>query len=490
MRIALAHYHLKTGGVTTVLRQQIEAIKNDCEILVLTGELPDSPFPADIKHIPGLAYYGRSSKKIFTPKEVAESIIKAIHSKWKQGCDILHVHNPLLAKNKNFLKILQELRKRKIRLFLQIHDFAEDGRPLSYFDEDEYVPDCHYGVINSRDYNILLKAGLKKEGLHKIFNTIKPFELTPPPFSPRGETPSFIPLRGESKGGVTPGFALYPIRAIRRKNIGEAILLSLFFKNHLALFITQPPNSPIDIISYKGWKRFAKENGLDVVFEAGLKYDFEKLVLAARFLITTSITEGFGFSFLEPWTARKILCGRKLPDICYDFQQNGIKLDHLYTKLLVPVKWIDKKELYERWRSSVLKACSLFNYKIDNKNIEKGFSEITKNNNIDFGLLNESFQKQIIACILSDKKNANRLRSLNPYLSHIGEIKNQEDLIQNNMKAVLKCYNNKIYKKKLFEIYSNVCKNPVRQRIDKKILLSEFLNLQKFSLLKWGDYVE
>ena len=489
MKIALAHYHLKTGGVTTVLRQQIEAIKNDCEILVLTGELPDSPFPVDTKHIPGLAYYGRSSKKVFTPKKVAESIIKAIHSKWKEGCDILHVHNPLLAKNKNFLKILQELRKRKIRLFLQIHDFAEDGRPLSYFDEDEYVSDCHYGVINSRDYNILLKAGLKKEGLHKIFNTVKPFELTPPPFPPRGGTPTFIPHRGGNEGGVTPRFALYPIRAIRRKNIGEAILLSLFFKNHLALFITQPPNSPIDIISYKGWKRFAEKNSLDVVFEAGLKYDFEKLVLAARFLITTSITEGFGFSFLEPWTARKILCGRKLPDICYDFQQNGIKLDHLYTKLLVPVKWIDKKELYERWRASVLKACSLFNYKIDNNNIEKGFLAITKNNNIDFGLLDESFQKQIISCILSDKKNANRLLALNPYLSHVGEIKNKADLIQNNMKAVLKYYNNKIYKKKLFEIYSKVCKNSVRQSIDKKILLSEFLNLQKFSLLKWGDYV-
>lgn len=481
MRIALAHYHLKTGGVTTVLKQQIEAIKNNCEILVLTGELPDSPFPADTKHIPGLAYYGRSSKKVFTPKKVAKSIIKAIHSKWKEGCDILHVHNSLIAKNKIFLKILHELQKREIRLFLQIHDFAEDGRPLSYFDEDEYVPDCHYGVINSRDYDILLKAGLKKKGLHKIFNTIKSFELTPPPFPPRG---------GRKGGGTPTNFVLYPIRAIRRKNIGEAILLSLFFKNHLALFITQPPNSRIDIISYNGWKRFAEKNSLDVVFEAGLKYDFEKLVLAARFLITTSITEGFGFSFLEPWTAKKILCGRKLPDICHDFEQNGIKLDHLYTKLLVPVKWIDKKELYERWRASVLKACSLFNYKIDNKNIEKGFLAITKNNNIDFGLLDESFQKQVITCILSDKKNANRLRSLNPHLSHIGEIKNQDDLIQNNMKAVLDNYNNRIYKKKLLEIYSNVYKNSVRQRIDKKILLSEFLNLDKFSLLKWGNCVE
>ncbi|HUV50814.1 MAG TPA: hypothetical protein VMW78_07345 [Anaerolineae bacterium] len=471
MKIAFAHYHLKTGGVTTVLRQQIEAVKNDCDVLVLTGEPPDSPFPADIKHIPGLAYYSGSSQKTFNPKKVAESISEAIHSKWKEGCDILHIHNPLLAKNKTFLKILHELQKRGIRLFLQIHDFAEDGRPLSYFDEDEYVPDCHYGVINSRDYDILLKAGLKKKGLHKIFNTIKPFEF-------------------KKKAAKTENFVLYPIRAIRRKNIGEAILLSLFFENHEALFITQPPNSRIDIISHNGWKRFAEENSLDILFEAGLKYDFKQLVLSARFLITTSITEGFGFLFLEPWTAQKTLCGRKLPDICYDFEQNGINLDHLYTKLLVPLKWLNKKDLYEIWRASVLRACSLFNYKIDNKNIEKGFSAITKNNNIDFGLLDESFQKQIISCVLSDKKNANRLRSLNPYLSHIEEIKDQENLIQNNMKAVLSNYNNTIYKKTLFEIYSNVCKNPVTHRIDKKILLSEFLNLQNFSLLKWGDYVQ
>jgi len=60
MKIAFAHYHLKTGGVTTVLRQQIEAIKKRY-----------SPFPADIKHIPGLAYYGRSSQKTFNPKKMA-----------------------------------------------------------------------------------------------------------------------------------------------------------------------------------------------------------------------------------------------------------------------------------------------------------------------------------------------------------------------------------------------------------------------------------
>lgn len=62
-----------------------------------------------------------------------------------------------------------------MKLFLQLHDFAEDGRPLAYF-PDEYVPDCHYGVINSRDYSIFLKAGFKKDGLHKIFNIVDFFD--------------------------------------------------------------------------------------------------------------------------------------------------------------------------------------------------------------------------------------------------------------------------------------------------------------------------
>jgi hypothetical protein len=58
------------------------------------------------------------------------------------------------------IKILKSLQKRGVNLFLQIHDFAEDGRPFDYF-ADEYPADCHNGVINQRDYEILLAAGLK-----------------------------------------------------------------------------------------------------------------------------------------------------------------------------------------------------------------------------------------------------------------------------------------------------------------------------------------
>jgi hypothetical protein len=154
LKIAFIHYHLKTGGVTTVLRQQVESILDTCDLLVLSGDPPESPFLCDVVHIPGLGYEipGRNP---MDPERIATAIIEAIHLKWNNGCDLVHVHNPTLKKNANFLKILNVLKKRGLKLFLQIHDFAEDGRPLSYFAEEEYIENCHYGVINSRDYNIL-----------------------------------------------------------------------------------------------------------------------------------------------------------------------------------------------------------------------------------------------------------------------------------------------------------------------------------------------
>jgi len=100
MKIAFIHYHLKTGGVTTVLKQQVEALREKCEVLVLSGEPPDISFPADSVHIPGLGYDSRS-QKIYKPEEVADAIIKAVFSRWNNGCDVLHVHNPILAKNIN-----------------------------------------------------------------------------------------------------------------------------------------------------------------------------------------------------------------------------------------------------------------------------------------------------------------------------------------------------------------------------------------------------
>jgi len=461
------HYHLKTGGVTTCLKQQVEALKDDCEIFVITGEKPEGAFPVETVHIPQLAYSTCYHKSI-KPDEVAAAVINAIQTRFSGRADILHVHNPILAKNHSFLKILKVLQKKEIALFLQIHDFAEDGRPQSYFEED-YPVDCHYSVVNSRDYQILLKSGLKKEGLHLLSNTVNLPDSEPNP---------------SDKGA----YVVYPIRAIRRKNIGEAILLSLFFENNETLVITLPPNSPADVESYKDWKVFGADHHLNVEFDTGLKRSFKDIVCSARYLLTTSITEGFGFSFLEPWLFGKMVWGRKLPDICCDFEANGVRFDHMYTRLNIPLDWIDSSVFFKKWHRTLLETAKLFGVQIEKDRIQSACESITDAGAIDFGLLDEDFQKDVIRKLLADKAVLQDMLRLNPFLSKIGRARNEIDIIKANRSAVIRNYNRPLYRQKLLATYKSVNAYSVRQRIDKETLLMQFLDLTQFSLLKWGDY--
>ena len=436
-------------------------------MLVISGEEPEGAFPVETVHIPQLAYSTLYRESI-NPVDAADAVINAIQARFNRDADILHVHNPILAKNTSFLKILNALQKKGQTLFLQIHDFAEDGRPHSYSDED-YLQDCHYSVVNSRDYQILLKSGLSEEGLHQLSNTVS---LTDRHSTTSDEGP----------------YVVYPIRAIRRKNIGEAILLSLFFENDETLVITLPPNSPSDIESYNDWKSFAGAHHLNIEFDTGLKCSFEDIVCSARYLLTTSITEGFGYSFLEPWLFGKMVWGRKLSDICRDFETNGVDLGHLYTRLNVPMDWIDANRFFEKWRRALQKTATLFKVTIDPDQFQNARNSISSAGTIDLGLLDEDFQKEVILKLLSDQAYRKDLLSLNPFISKLGKAHDEKDIVKTNRNAVIRNFNMPLYRQKLLAVYKSVTRDSIRQRIDKKILLEQFLDLTQFSLLKWSDY--
>src|SRR5690606_29176205 len=133
--------------------------------------------------------------------------------------------------------VLMRLQHRRIPLLLQIHDLAEDGRPHLYYRDAAYPSDCHYAVINQRDRRRLVQSGLNPEAVHYLPNPVAPIAAASYPEQPEDHV-------------------LYPVRAIRRKNIGEAMLLSLFFPDRLPLSITLPPNSAADRKPYDFWRRF------------------------------------------------------------------------------------------------------------------------------------------------------------------------------------------------------------------------------------------
>ena len=465
MKIAFLHYHLKTGGVTTVLRGQIAANLGVCETIVLTGDRAGTEWPCEVVEIPEIGY-DRPESPPHAPQPVADKILKAISTAWPQGCDVLHVHNPTLAKNRCFLRVLNRLQQSGIFLFLQIHDFAEDGRPGAYFREP-YPADCHYGVLNSRDREILLRAGLDPGGVHLVPNAVQPL-----PVEKRRPEP----------------LVLYPIRAIRRKNLGEAILLSLFLRNGQRLDVSQPPNSPQDIASYRAWKRYVKEKRLNVNFEVGQKVDFSALVGAAASMVTTSIAEGFGFSFLEPWTAGLLLWGRKLGEVCRDFEQNGVRLDHLYDRLAVPFDWFDTDAFFQRRRAAALAAADAYDITLAPEALDHGLAAMKRGKTVDFGDLDETSQRQIISRLLTDAAARANLVTLNPWLENVGVASESADIIANNRRAVADRYSPALYRERLLKIYDRTIHHPVRHRIDKRLLLDAFFNLERFPLLKWGTY--
>ena len=466
MKIAFLHYHLKTGGVTTVLKRQVSALQGSCETLVLTGDRAGTVLPCRVVEIPGLTY-DHPDIASPTPETTAGEILKALSHMWPGGCDLLHIHNPTLAKNQHFIRCIKQLQTSGVSIFLQIHDFAEDGRPGVY-SQEPYPADCHYGVINTRDKAILLEAGLKPSGVHLIPNAIH-----------------FLPT---TKGYFPDGLVLYPVRALRRKNIGEAVLLSLYLRAGQYIGVTLPPNSRSDMESYLDWGAFVKKHHLNVHFNMGLQHDFSALAGGASSMITTSIAEGFGFSFLEPWTAGKILQGRRIEDICTDFEEKGLCLDSLYDTLEVPLEWFRADDFFQAWQRTVLYAAGMYGKPIDPQSMHQYMARLADAGVIDFGNLNEHCQRQVLSYLLSNPEAGKHLLSLNPRLCSFTTENELSGMIESNGRVVRAHYGMDTYGDQLFSIYMKVVHQPIRQHIDKPILLDAFFDLDRFSLLKWGSY--
>jgi len=466
MKIAYLHFHLKTGGVTTVLKTQVSTVQAHCDTLVLTGDRSSTVLPCPIVEIPGIGYDARENPPA-SPDGVADSVLRTIRSVWPGGCDILHIHNPTLAKNRHLLAIIKQLLQSGLNLFLQIHDFAEDGRPGAYFYED-YPENCHYGVINAKDARILEAAGLKKAGLHLLPNAVENISV-----------PKRLPVDAR---------ILYPVRAIRRKNVGEALLLSFFLRHDQRLAVTRPPNSPMDIASYRDWIDWANMAGLPVDFGIGINADFPSLVGGSESMVTTSITEGFGLAFLEPWTAGKLLWGRRIAGLCVDFENNGVRLDTLYDRLNVPLHWIDVDAFCRVWHKTVSDTSARYGHAIGAEMAQTAFARMTRGGQVDFGLLNEKFQREVLTRMTAEPSVKMALIEQNPWLAKPGVVKDPAGLIRNNRLAIQQHYNTEQYGRRLLAIYQVVACQPVRHRIDKAVLVDAFFDLNYFSLLKWGDY--
>jgi glycosyltransferase involved in cell wall biosynthesis len=459
MKIAILHYHLRRGGVTTVIGHQLRALAGAADALAIAGEVPPD-YAGEAAEVPGVAYDGIAPDR--DPDETAQEIVDLIRERFGGPCDVLHVHNPTIRKNSRFLRILTALRERGVRLFLQIHDFAEDWRAASVYDGGEYPSDCHYGVLNSRDRGFLIDSGLKPAGVHLLFNVVPPL-----PGLERAERPDRI---------------VYPVRAIRRKNLGEAMLLSLFLPGGVKTAVTLPPTNPRDLPFYELLRDFSRRRGFPVELEVGLSAPLGEVLGRARSALTTSLKEGFGFAFLEPWTAGVPVVGRRLDAVCPDFEAAGVSLPGLYDRIRVPLPLFDLGRFASAWREAIASQLRSFGRVPGEAELRARQDRMLGTGAIDFGSLDEIGQLEVCAAVSTGAGARSSLVAENPFLEGIfGEA--DPDLVARNRLAIGAAYSLDAYRDRLLSVYRAVVDRPIVHRIDRESLLRSFLDGGEYRLV-------
>ena len=477
MNIAIVHYHLEKGGVTRVIENTIESfskLPNSPNFVVLSGRKYTGNKIKNVKIIDGLDY--STPDKSISPKILKERMEDAAIEGLQEKPDLWHIHNHSLGKNPTLTKACSLIATAQYPVLLHPHDFAEDGRPSNFhFLKEVYKEtyptskNIHYAVLNQRDLTfikILLKNSASKA--HILANAI-------PPPNKRCDAINKLPE-------LPANLFLYPVRAVRRKNLGELVLLSsayddLYFANSLG------PTNPAFTSIYNRWKKFSKNMELPITFGMGEQIDctFEDFVNSASGVITTSIAEGFGLGFLEPWTFDKFLHGRNISEITEDFSKLGIKLNHMYNKIEIDLKHLKNSGVLKSKIKSVLnKFFSDYGQELP-KNAEKiAYNSIVKNNMLDFGKVDELMQEEIILSVR--KSEAAKIEIQNQ--AKIGESKT--NILAENKNAVQENFSLNSYREKLFKIYLELCntKHSKVEFVDGNNLLKSFLKPERLNLLR------
>ncbi|MEM1441738.1 MAG: glycosyltransferase family 4 protein [Verrucomicrobiota bacterium] len=481
LKIAIVHYHLRRGGVTRVIESAASVVEEKGgKVLVLSGEAPFSDEEGgNVRVVPALNY--RKTGNSVIAGSLVEALKAEAESYFGSQPDVWHFHNPTLAKNVLFPTVVKDLAEEGARIVLQLHDFAEDGRPgnyttqRSFFDtessfESTLYPTAkqiHYATINQRDHDFLKKAGISRSNLHVIPNAISELETK--------TTPSGRPFSQGRK------FALYPTRGIRRKNIGELLLLSLLHGDEVDFATSLSPENPEWKPVHDRWRTVAEELELPVqlgIADSG-EYDFLDLIGWSDFIITTSIGEGFGLAFLEPWTAGKSVVGRDLPEITQDFSENGLQLEQLYERIDFPVEWLDENELKSAIESMLRRSYLAYDTVLPKQAVKQTLKAWVKKKRIDFGVLDEDMQIQILRKLKDDPSLLSEVSVPSLELA-------DEETVENHRKLIREVYSVERYGEHLLDLYRRVLSGNVGSvsHLPTHQVLARFLNPARLNLLR------
>ncbi len=476
MKVAIVHYHLQPGGVTRVIENTLQAWKSSSlpiEAVVLSGRKYPGSLLQDTEIVEGLDY--ATGSDAMDPMTLATRLEESARRALGSLPDLWHFHNHSLGKNPSLPAAVSILAEKGFFLLLHPHDFAEDGRPENYKALRPHYSRAYptgnriaYAALNQRDRGFL-KEMLEESPskVHLLANSIPPAKEQE------------FPENGIS---LPENLFLYPVRAVRRKNLGELALLSILHpEKHFANSLG--PTNPNFRKNFDSWKAFAKRGNLNLSYALAetCKTSFPQMVRHSRGIVTTSVAEGFGLGFLEPWTFGKGLCGRNIQEITSDFAKLGIELGPLYERLDVSVDLLnDSSELRSAIENSMHRFYSAYEVALSSHAVEQAQNEIIRDDFVDFGRLDENFQRQILVNLLHSEEQRSNLRNAFPLrLPSSSEISKNKTVVE-------KKFSQLEYGHRLHAIYEELLhgREPEIRYADGQKLLESFICPTRHNLLR------
>ena len=484
MRVAVVHYHLRRGGVSRVIEHALAALaSSSVKIAVLSGDSSGMAIENSerVTIVPELDY--RIGPNRIAPANLAESLRTQAARVLGGAPDVWHIHNHHLGKNTSLTAAVAALARERERMLLHIHDFPEDGRAENYRALRQDLgggtnqglrsqlypvgPRISYGVLNRRDRKLLLAAGMPEARICWLPNPVVAFA---PNDSERPEPPK-----------IFDSLTLYPTRAIRRKNLGEAILWAALAPAGQGLGCSLAPENPLERPGYDRWVDFAEHWSLPVRFELGVgsKIPFASWITAADRLLTTSVAEGFGLAFLEPWLFEHPVVGRNLPEITGDFAREGVDLSHMYDRLALPVTWLKLSELEGDLTAAMRRVYERYGLVAEKSAIDLTWNSMIVDRTVDFGRLDERYQRRIIERLIKDPSASVALQPDRPVTGAIPPVSRNRDIIDRRFSL-------ERYGQWLMAGYEDLMRgdSSALEWIDPLEVLNQFLDPVRFNLLR------
>ncbi len=481
--IVILHCHFERGGVTQVVENHIRALAAHPDvgrILLVSGSrqsgLSEATRSGATTIEVGDFDYDRDDLAAGSALDRSADIATRLESELRAAgvrpdAAVLHWHNHSLGKNTAAPAVIRRLAAGGWRLLLQIHDFAEDNRPENYQrlisatsaksrdDLDRFLypvaPQIRYATLTGGDARVLVGLGVPDSQVHCLPNSV-----VLPPMEQTNREAVLATVRRVI--GLPDGarWSLYPVRGIRRKNVGEFLLVSRWLPEKCFAALTLQPATEIENRSYRRWQRLAAEVAPRAIFDAGHhpEISFSDNLVASDFILSTSVAEGFGMAFLEPWLAGRGVIARRLPGVTDDFESAGMRLSSFYFNIPIPGKpqWLSEchQEIDQAQQAAWSSVPPPFRPRL-------GEDISGADETIDFARLTPARQMEVLRHAAASQSFDAALRELSEPLIQQLHRPPSDDVIRHNAGVVGNRYSPEVQGVHLREIYQQLLSAPI-----------------------------